>query len=101
MKKCPNCGAPVSGRQCAYCGQEFGAPPAPPEQPAQTEQAAPGRLGFLDIVLIILGSSWIVLVAAAAIELRYWKELNEIISVLLLMSPGILLIQFGRRKRRR
>ena len=90
MKKCPNCGAPVSGHTCAYCGQEFTPSPDPAAEAAETVRK--GRKQ------IILGIILLIPTAAAMIDLQYWHDIYEILADLLLSLPGIILLWMGIRK---
>ena len=92
--KCPNCGAPMSGPVCAYCGSD------------QTRAAESGRAtssrgkrNLLDMILIALGVIWCLIVLAVIIDLGYWMP-AELAAGLLMASPGIvcLLIGFRRKK---
>ena len=118
MFKCPNCGAPVTGNACIYCGQDFSARPA---ETARGETPAPSgknpgegtrergenngpaprqKRNALDMILIVLGSLWLLMIFAVQAELEYWHSLIEIMAVLLTACPGIVLLLIGLRRKK-
>ena len=86
-KKCPSCGAPLSGSVCSYCGQQF-------EEPSALSPA-PGRTAGTKIQVIRPKR----IVLAVAVDLRYYHP-AEIAAVLLAASPGIVLLLIGFRKKK-
>ncbi len=103
--KCPNCGAPVSGGKCAYCGQiflqkeEMSVPLVLKSSDSDVEMIRPGR-NLMDKMMIVLGAIWVGLVIAVAVELQYWHSLTEMFAAALLASPGIVLLQIGFRRKK-
>ena len=92
--KCPNCGAPMSGAVCTYCGSSRNQ-----ALEGGKEKMSRGKRNLLDIILIALGVLWCLICLACIIELGFWSPL-ELSAGLLLASPGIvcLLIGFRRKK---
>lgn len=97
MLKCPNCGAPMSGRICAYCGTAA-APSAPEAE--QPDAASRGKRNALDIVLIVIGTFWLLLLFGAVVDMKMWSGAAEIVAVLMLASPGALLLLIGCRRKK-
>lgn len=102
-KKCPSCGAPLSGSVCSYCGQQFEEPSALSPAPGRTAgtkiQVIRPKRSILDKILIFLGGVWVLIVLAVAVDLRYYHP-AEIAAVLLAASPGIVLLLIGFRKKK-
>jgi len=112
---CPGCGAPLpavdetGNTTCAYCGQQLAGKDrlAVKGQPAK-ETAAPvpevrivrPKRNALDIILIVLGSIWCVIVLAVAVDLKYWHSAVEILAALMLAAPGIVLLLIGFRRKK-
>lgn len=109
-KKCPSCGAPVSGLTCTYCGLSFAeeqqkqAEPSPPQGKtlSVTTEVRETRTkrSLLDKILIFLGGMWVLVVMAAAANLKYWSSGTEIAAVLVAAAPGILFLLVGFRKKK-
>ena len=100
--KCPNCGAPMRGNTCPYCGTTGAETPAAPRNdPPQAAPSGRGKRTLLDIILITLGSIWCLICLAVGIELKYWHSLIEILTTLMAASPGIVLILIGGRRKKR
>ena len=112
---CPCCGASLPAADetgktvCAYCGQQLSVKDQPQvkEQPEKkTAEPAPEvriirpKRNALDIILIVLGGLWCLIVLAVAIDLKYWKRLTEIIAALMLAAPGIVLLLIGFRRKK-
>ena len=99
--KCPNCGAPMRGDVCSYCGSA-GEPaaPAPVLTPERGENSdSRGKRNVLDLILITLGGLWCLIVVAVIIELNYWSPV-ELTAALLLAAPGIVLLLIGFRRKK-
>ena len=100
--KCPNCGAPMSGATCIYCGSTSATAPvtAPASSPSSDyEKITWGNRSLPDKILIILGGLWCLIVLVVAIELAYWRPV-EIIATLIAASPGIVLLMIGFRRKK-
>ena len=95
MMKCPNCGAPMTGETCAYCGSVSARLPA-----EKQEKISRGKRNALDWILIVIGVLWCLVVLNVIIDLGYWRPI-ELTAGLFAASPGIvcLLIGFRRKKR--
>ena len=101
MTKCPNCGAPIHGDACAYCGTAVQSPGSKARQSVDAAlQQGRGRRSILDIILIALGAVWLVIVIAVAIELKYWRGAAEMAAVLMLASPALVLLLIGFRRKK-
>ena len=97
--KCPNCGAPISGQTCAYCGSEHAASYAPPAPLQVRETAIRGKRNVLDWILIFFGSVWCFIILAVVMDLGYWRP-AELIAALMAASPGIVLLLIGCRRKK-
>ncbi len=96
--KCPNCGAPINGKFCSYCGTSVPAEPADGTGSAG-KKTGRGKRSALDIVLIALGAIWCLIAFAVAVDLQYWRQLSEIIAAFFLAAPGIVLLLIGCRRK--
>ena len=96
-RKCPNCGAPVSGSICHYCGQQFEETSG--QSADETVEVIRPKRNVLDVILIVFGSLWVFITIAAAIELRYYHP-AEMAAIVLLASPGIVLLLIGFRRKK-
>ena len=100
--KCPNCGAPMKGNACAYCGTtRAAARSAARKDEARTAPSGRGKRNLLDKILIALGSIWCLICAGVGLDLKYWHSLTEILAALMAASPGIVLILIGGRRKKR
>ena len=99
--KCPNCGAPMKGNACAYCGTTKAAARAARKDAAGTASSGRGRRSLLDIILITLGAIWCLICAGVGLDLKYWHSLTEILAALMAASPGMVLILIGSRRKKR
>ena len=98
--KCPNCGAPMQGNVCAYCGADHTPPPQPqPQAAVPAREAGRGKRNLLDIILIVLGGLWCLGSLSAALELSFTSPV-EWAAALLLASPGIVLLLIGFRRKK-
>ncbi len=101
MMKCPNCGAPIHGDACAYCGTAVRSPGSKARQDADAVlQQGRGKRSILDLILISVAAIWLVIVIAVAIELKYWRGVAEIAAVLMLASPAMVLLLIGFRRKK-
>ncbi len=107
VRKCPGCGAPVSGSVCGYCGTAF-SEERPPAQSPQ-DRAAPAvpevqvvtpKRTLLDKILIFFGALWVLTFLAAATSLDDWWHPVSLIAALLGASPGIVLLLLGFRRKK-
>ena len=108
MKKCPSCGAPVSGTVCAYCGQTFMEERQPGEKPSPPREAAPvtteiqvikPRRNALDLILIFIGAMWIFIILAAGFSIGIDSGAT-VAAILIAAAPGIILLLIGCRKKK-
>ena len=107
--RCPSCGAPLPPDQgeretaCGYCGQRLLVREKPEEngvpQKPEILIIRPKR-NALDIILICLGTIWCIIVLAVFIDMKYWKNMTEIVAALLLAAPGIVLLLIGFRRKK-
>ena len=102
--RCPACGAPVSGAEgsretsCVYCGSGIRIEEKKSGEP-EIVVIRPKR-NALDIILIVLGSLWVLLVVSVIIYGRICRTASEFIAGLLLCSPGIVLLLIGFRRKK-
>ena len=99
--KCPNCGAPMRGNACPYCGTtQAEAPAASGKESPQAVPSGRGKRNLIDKILLVLGSIWCLICLVVGIDLQYWHSLTEIIATLMAASPGIVLILIGGRRKK-
>ncbi len=103
VKKCPGCGAPVSGSVCTYCGTTWAEaqPPAEKSAPAEAAvQVIKPKRSVLDIILIFFGILWILTILGATFTLDEWWHPAMLVAALLTASPGIVLLLIGFRPKK-
>ena len=100
QSKCPNCGAPISGAVCIYCG-------TPVTTEAAEDQLSRGKRTSLDRVLIVAGILWCVLVLYVSVDLAVKEPpagigefLAGALAALMTASPGIVLLLIGFRRKK-
>ena len=99
--KCPNCGAPMSGATCIYCGSTSAAVSSsvPASESSGSEKITWGNRNLLDKILIFLGAFWCIIILVVAVDLAYWRPV-EVIAAFLAASPGIVLLLIGFRRKK-
>ena len=97
--KCPNCGAPMSGTTCAYCGSTRTPETARGPEGGQERNGGRGQRNVFDWILILLGGLWCLIIFSVAMDIGFRKS-SEWVAGITAALPGIILLLIGFRRKK-